>query len=109
MLRLPNELLGCVVDECLFAAAIALGQACTVTRAAVDARKQHVAVECGCPVPTTGDVRVFWTFLNENENESFYHRRDAMVKHRPMVKYLAALGAFGEVPAGWTCDTPCFA
>ena len=68
MLSLPNELLGCVVDECPFAVTIALGQACTVTRTAVDARKQRVAVECGCPVPTTAEVRAFWTALNEMDN-----------------------------------------
>ena len=120
---LPNELLGCVVDECLFAEAIALGQACTVTRAAVDARKQRVAVECGCLVPTTAEVRAFWTDLNEllrHENNlrdyspppwdeealAALRKHEAVVKQRPMVKYLAALGAFGEVPAGWTGDAP---
>ena len=121
MLSLPNELLGCLVDECLFAAAIALGQACTVTRAAVDARKQRVAVECGCPVPTTAEVRAFWTALSELDNVRFTmdngtsssreeraarRKHEAVVKQRPMVKYLAALGAFGEVPAGWTGEAP---
>ena len=33
-------------------------------------------------------------------------KHDAVIKHRPMVKYLAALGAFGEVPAGWTGEAP---
>ena len=116
------------MDECPFATTIALGQACTVTRAAVDARKQRVAVECGCPVPTTAEVRAFWTALNElvrHENngrvysiftsfppfgwrqaEEARRKHDAVVKQRPMVKYLAALGAFGEVPAGWTGEAP---
>ena len=123
MLSLPNELLGCVVDECPFAATIALGQACTVTRTAVDARKQRVAVECGYPVPTTAEVRAFWTDLNEllrhennlrdyspppwdEEGLAALRKHEAVVKQRPMVKYLAALGAFGEVPAGWTGDAP---
>ena len=129
MLSLPNELLGCVVDECPFAATIALGQACTVTRTAVDARKQRVAVESGCPVPTTAEVRAFWTdLMNEllrhesnlqcyftpetfqlrqyEEELAAQRKQEAVVKQRPMVKYLAALGAFGEVPAGWTGDAP---
>ena len=144
MLSLPNELLGCVVDECPFAATIALGQACTVTRTAVDARKQRVAVQCGCPVPTTAEVRAFWTALNEMDNgrwtmnnwqwrwgldngqcsipptpppethgknvmqsrQEALRKHDAVIKHRPIVKYLAALGAFGEVPAGWTGEAP---
>ena len=33
-------------------------------------------------------------------------KHHAVIKHRPMVKYLAALGAFGEVPAGWTGEAP---